>query len=82
VGPAAGAGLTSGPDRVHELGDDDTISRRRELLGLGSLMLCAVVGASLRADLLHRPGVRRPLVDPGWLRSATVALASASCSMR
>ncbi len=65
-------GSESGGLAVHE--DDDTVVRRRELLGVGGLVLCAVVSASVRADLLYPHG-QRLLVNPSLLRTAAVALA-------
>ena len=48
--------------------------RRRQIAGVGMLLLTAIVAATLRAGLTHG-GDRRGLVDPALLRSASLALA-------
>lgn len=47
--------------------------RRRQIAGVGMLLLAAVVAATLRAGVTHHD--HRGLVDPALLRSASLALA-------
>jgi hypothetical protein len=48
--------------------------RRRQIAGVGMLILCGIIAATLRAGLTHSQD-HRMLVDPVLLRSASLALA-------